>query len=109
MIKLFPFQGVPSLAPFGPQLAPSGRDIILLLLPLVLPNHEPRRARAGEEGDDGRAYGHDEILNECLHVLFHVLFHVHKQYDFKLLILAIRNIPQMPFFIFPTGEIFFSN
>ena len=24
MIKLFPFQGVPSLAPFGPQLAPSG-------------------------------------------------------------------------------------
>lgn len=24
MVKLFPFQGVPSLAPFGPQLAPSG-------------------------------------------------------------------------------------
>ena len=24
MIKLFPFQGVPSLAPSGPQLAPSG-------------------------------------------------------------------------------------
>ena len=79
------------------------RDIVLLLLPLVLPNHEPRRARAGEEGDDGRAYGHDEILDECLHVLFH------KQYDFKLLILAIRSFPQKPFFIFPTGEIFFSN
>ncbi len=24
MVKLFPFQGVPSLAPSGPQLAPSG-------------------------------------------------------------------------------------
>ena len=47
------------------------RDIVLLLLPLVLPNHEPRRARAGEEGDDGRAYGHDEILDESLHVCVH--------------------------------------
>ena len=27
MIKLFPFQGVPSLAPFGPQLAPSGPQL----------------------------------------------------------------------------------
>ena len=90
------------MARVGPR-----RDIVLLLLPLVLPNHEPRRARTGEEGDDGRAYGHDEILDECLHVLFHVLFH--KQYDFKLLILAIRSFPQKPFFIFPTGEIFFSN
>ena len=79
------------------------RDIVLLLLPLVLPNHESRRARAGEEGDDGRAYGHDEILDECFHVLFH------KQYDFKMLILAIRAFPQKSFFIFPTGEIFFSN
>ena len=52
------------------------RDIVLLLLPLVLPNHESRGTRAGEEGDDGRAYGHDEILDECFHVLFH------KQYDF---------------------------
>ena len=24
MVKLFPFQGMPSLAPSGPQLAPSG-------------------------------------------------------------------------------------
>ena len=24
MVKLFPFQGVPSLAPSGPELAPSG-------------------------------------------------------------------------------------
>ena len=83
------------------------RDVVLLLLPLVLPNHESRRTRAGEEGDDGRAYGHDEILDECLHVHFQVLFH--KQYDFKLLILAIRSFPQKPFSIFPTGEIFFSN
>ena len=52
------------------------RDVVLLLLSLVLPDYETRRTRAGEEGDDGRAYGHDEILNECLHVLFH------KQYDF---------------------------
>ena len=79
------------------------RDIVLLLLPLVLPDHESRGTRAGEEGDDGRAYDHDEILDECFHVLFH------KQYDFKMLILAIRSFPQMPFFIFPTGEIFFSN
>jgi hypothetical protein len=79
------------------------RDIVLLLLPLVLPDHETRGTRAGEEGDDGRAHGHDEILDECFHVLFH------KQYDFKMLILAIRSFPQMPFFIFPTGEIFFSN
>ena len=27
MIKLFPFQGVPSLAPFGPQLAPFGPQL----------------------------------------------------------------------------------
>ena len=27
MIKLFPFQGVPSLAPFGPQLTPSGPQL----------------------------------------------------------------------------------
>ena len=27
MVKLFPFQGVPSLAPFGPQLAPSGPQL----------------------------------------------------------------------------------
>ena len=27
MIKLFPFQGVPSLAPVGPQLAPSGPQL----------------------------------------------------------------------------------
>ena len=79
------------------------RDIVLLLLPLVLPDHESRGTRAGEEGDDGRAYGHDEILDECFHVLFH------KQYDFKMLILAIRSFPQKPFFNFPTGEIFFSN
>ena len=81
----------------------SGGDIVLLLLSLVLSYYQSCGARAGEEGDDGRAYGHDEILDECLHVLFH------KQYDFKLLILAIRSFPQMPFFIFPTGEIFFSN
>ena len=37
------------------------RDVVLLLLPLVLPNHESRRTRTGKEGDDGRAYGHDEI------------------------------------------------
>ena len=49
------------------------RDVVLLLLPLVLPNHEPRRARASEEGGDGRAYGHDEILDECLHVWVHTL------------------------------------
>ena len=87
------------------------RDIVLLLLPLVLPDHESRGTRAGEEGDDGRAYGHDEILDECLHVLIHVHFHVlfHKQYDFKMVILAIRSFPQKSFFIFPTGEIFFSN
>ena len=27
MVKLFPFQGVPSLAPSGPQLAPSGPQL----------------------------------------------------------------------------------
>ena len=27
MIKLFPFQGVPSLAPSGPQLAPFGPQL----------------------------------------------------------------------------------
>ena len=27
MVKLFPFQGVPSLAPSGPQLAPSGSQL----------------------------------------------------------------------------------
>ena len=51
-------------------------DVVLLLLPLVLSDHETRGTRAGEEGDDGRAHGHDEILDECFHVLFH------KQYDF---------------------------
>ena len=48
-------------------------DIVLLLLPLVLPDHETRGTRAGEEGDDGRAYGHDEILDECLHIWVHTL------------------------------------
>ena len=47
------------------------RDIVLLLLPLVLPDHESRGTRAGEEGDDGRAHGHDEILDECFHVWVH--------------------------------------
>ena len=28
MVKLFPFQGVPSLAPSGPQLAPSGPQLV---------------------------------------------------------------------------------
>ena len=87
------------MARVGPR-----RDIVLLLLPLVLPNHESRRARAGEEGDDGRAYGHDEILDECLHVLFHVIFH--KQYDFKLLILAIRSFPQKHFSFFQLEKYF---
>jgi hypothetical protein len=49
------------------------RDIVLLLLPLVLPDHESRGTRAGEEGDDGRAYGHDEILDECFHIWVHTL------------------------------------
>ena len=49
------------------------RDIILLLLPLVLPDHESRGTRAGEEGDDGRADSHDEILDECFHVWVHTL------------------------------------
>ena len=37
------------------------RDVVLLLLSLVLPDYETRRTRTGKEGDDGRAYGHDEI------------------------------------------------
>jgi hypothetical protein len=49
------------------------RDIVLLLLPLVLTDHEPCRTRAGEEGDDGRAHSHDEILDECFHVWVHTL------------------------------------
>jgi len=48
-------------------------DIVLLLLPLVLPDHEPRGTRACEEGDDGRADSHDEILDECLHIWVHTL------------------------------------
>ena len=44
MIKLFPFQGVPSLAPFGPQLAPSGPlwppfPAIPSLVSLVVPSY----------------------------------------------------------------------
>ena len=54
-------------------------DVVFLLLPLVLPDHETRGTRAGEEGDDGRAYGHDEILDECLHVLFHGKFSIEVQ------------------------------
>ena len=49
------------------------RNVVLLLLPLVLPDHEPRRTRTGEEGDDGRAHGHDEILDECFHIWVHTL------------------------------------
>ena len=48
-------------------------DVVLLLLPLVLPDHETRGTRAGEEGDDGRADSHDEILDECLHIWVHTL------------------------------------
>ena len=49
----------------------SGGDIVLLLLSLVLSYYQSCGARAGEVGDDGRAYGHDEILDECFHVWVH--------------------------------------
>ena len=49
----------------------SGGDIVLLLLSLVLSYYQSCGARTGEVGDDGRAYGHDEILDECFHVWVH--------------------------------------
>ena len=49
----------------------SGGDIVLLLLSLVLSYYQSCGARAGEVGDDGRAHGHDEILDECFHVWVH--------------------------------------
>ena len=51
----------------------SGGDIVLLLLSLVLSYYQSCGARAGEVGDDGRAHGHDEILDECLHIWVHTL------------------------------------
>ena len=55
------------------RICPSG-DVVLLMLSLVLSDHETRSTRAGEECDDGRAHGHDEILDECFHVLAHKHF-----------------------------------
>ena len=52
------------------RICPSG-DVVLLMLSLVLSDHETRSTRVGEECDDGRAHGHDEILDECFHVLAH--------------------------------------
>ena len=52
----------------------SGGDIVLLLLSLVLSYYQSCGARAGEVGDDGRAHGHDEIPDECFHVLAHKHF-----------------------------------
>ena len=55
------------------RICPSG-DVVLLMLSLVLSDHETRSTRVGEECDDGRAHGHDEILDECFHVLAHKHF-----------------------------------
>lgn len=51
-----------------------GRDVVLLMLSLVLSDYETRSTRVGEECDDGRAHGHDEIPDECFHVLAHKHF-----------------------------------
>lgn len=51
-----------------------GGDVVLLMLSLVLSDHEPRSTRVGKECDDGRAHGHDEIPDECFHVLAHKHF-----------------------------------
>ena len=55
------------------RICPGG-DVVLLMLSLVLSDHETRSTRVGEECDDGRAHGHDEIPDECLHVLVHDFF-----------------------------------
>ena len=85
--KLFPKKSFPknsSLIPLKPlpdgngrnemrRVCP-GRDVVLLMLSLVLSDYETRSTRVGEECDDGRAHGHDEIPDECFHVLAHKHF-----------------------------------
>lgn len=49
----------------------TGGDVVLLLLPLVVPYHQPCRTRGGEVRHDGRAKGYHQVLEEVPHAVVH--------------------------------------
>ena len=49
----------------------TGGDVVLLVLPLVVPYHQSCRTRGGEVRHDGRAKGYHQVLEEVPHAVVH--------------------------------------